>query len=169
MPTSRRQRSYDHRLIALVRETGDSSIARARGAVSARRRPRAQARYPGTDEPTTRSRPSPLAEAGKAAPTARTPGRLRPPANLRAPPRPPNVLRTRTSHPGRSDTYLRSPARPASPPTRLLIAMRSRSTATPSVGTLETRIETLGLRSTHASKQWSLRLPTCPKGELELR
>ena len=31
MPSSRRQRSYDHRLVALVRETRDVSIARARG------------------------------------------------------------------------------------------------------------------------------------------
>lgn len=31
MPTSRLRRSYDHRLVALVRETGDASFARARG------------------------------------------------------------------------------------------------------------------------------------------
>ena len=106
MPTSRRQRSNDHRLIALVRETGDTSITRARGAPTARRRPRVEGRNSDTDEPNGAAsavRPSP--GTGTAAPTARPAGTHRPPASLGASPRPPNVSSTRTSHSDRSDTY----------------------------------------------------------------
>lgn len=65
MPTSRRRRSYDHRLIALVRETGDTSIARERGAPSWRSRPRVGGSNSDTDEPdgaVAAERPSPRAE-----------------------------------------------------------------------------------------------------------